>query len=95
MTAKRDTLTSVQLCRAAGCTYRQLDYWTRRGLIEPAVQAEGSGTRRGWSVDDIPRVRRLVIAARFASGSILDALDLLDDLDQLAEPRSDDWYATT
>ena len=32
-------------CRAAGITYRQLDYWARTGLIEPSVRpATGSGS---------------------------------------------------
>ena len=31
-------------CKAAGITYRQLDYWARTGLVEPAVRgAAGSG----------------------------------------------------
>ena len=34
-------------CRAAGITYRQLDYWARTGLVEPSVRnAGGSGTQR-------------------------------------------------
>jgi hypothetical protein len=34
-------------CRAAGITYRQLDYWARTGLVEPSVRpAGGSGTHR-------------------------------------------------
>ena len=34
-------------CKAAGITYRQLDYWARTGLVEPAVRgASGSGTQR-------------------------------------------------
>lgn len=93
MNTNRDTLSSAQLCRSVGCTYRQLDYWTRQALIEPLVAAEGSGTKRRWSVDDVQRVRRLMLAARFASGSILDALDLLDDLDDHQSPV--DWFATT
>ena len=32
-------------CRAAGITYRQLDYWARTGLVEPTVRgAKGSGS---------------------------------------------------
>ena len=32
-------------CKAAGITYRQLDYWARTGLVEPTVRAAtGSGT---------------------------------------------------
>lgn len=41
-------------CRAAGITYRQLDYWARTGLVEPSVRsASGSGTQRLYSFRDI------------------------------------------
>jgi len=40
--------------RAAGITYRQLDYWARTGLVEPAVRgASGSGTHRLYGFRDI------------------------------------------
>ena len=40
--------------RAAGITYRQLDYWARTGLVEPTVRgANGSGTQRLYSFRDI------------------------------------------
>jgi DNA-binding transcriptional MerR regulator len=41
-------------CRAAGITYRQLDYWARTGLVEPSVRpATGSGTQRLYSFRDL------------------------------------------
>lgn len=41
-------------CRAAGITYRQLDYWARTGLVEPSVRsAGGSGTQRLYSFRDV------------------------------------------
>ena len=41
-------------CRAAGITYRQLDYWDRTGLISPTVRtAHGSGSQRLYSFRDI------------------------------------------
>lgn len=41
-------------CRAAGITYRQLDYWARTGLVSPSVRAAtGSGTQRLYSFQDI------------------------------------------
>ncbi|MFZ2502162.1 MAG: MerR family transcriptional regulator [Nocardioides sp.] len=41
-------------CRAAGITYRQLDYWARTGLVEPTVRgASGSGSQRLYSFRDI------------------------------------------
>src|SRR5690625_7787320 len=41
-------------CRAAGITYRQLDYWARTGLVEPRIRnASGSGSQRLYSFRDI------------------------------------------
>lgn len=41
-------------CKAAGITYRQLDYWARTGLVEPSVRnAKGSGSQRLYSFRDI------------------------------------------
>ena len=41
-------------CKAAGSTYRQLDYWARTKLVEPTVRgATGSGTQRLYSFRDI------------------------------------------
>jgi DNA-binding transcriptional MerR regulator len=41
-------------CKAAGITYRQLDYWARTGLVEPTVRpASGSGTQRLYGFRDI------------------------------------------
>ncbi|KAB1660088.1 MerR family transcriptional regulator [Pseudoclavibacter chungangensis] len=40
--------------RAAGITYRQLDYWARTGLVEPTVRgASGSGSQRLYSFRDV------------------------------------------
>lgn len=40
--------------RAAGISYRQLDYWARTGLVEPTVQgANGSGSQRLYGFRDI------------------------------------------
>ena len=41
-------------CKAAGITYRQLDYWARTGLVEPTIRsAAGSGSQRLYSFRDI------------------------------------------
>jgi len=41
-------------CKAAGISYRQLDYWARTGLVEPSVRpAGGSGTQRLYGFRDI------------------------------------------
>lgn len=35
--------TATELCTATGLTYRQLNYWTVVGAIEPTLNAAGSG----------------------------------------------------
>lgn len=57
------TFTSAQVCALAGCTYRQLDYWTRLGLVSVSGSpACGSGSRRAFTPADVEQVK--VIAAR-------------------------------
>src|SRR5690606_38025473 len=42
------------VCKIVGISYRQLDYWTTTGLVTPSVRnAEGSGSQRLYSFDDI------------------------------------------
>jgi DNA-binding transcriptional MerR regulator len=46
------------VCKLVGITYRQLDYWARTGLVAPSVrQADGSGSQRLYSFDDIVQLR--------------------------------------
>lgn len=49
--------TSFDVCRLASVTYRQLDYWTRTGRINPTAYNVGSGYHRQWTFDEIFVVR--------------------------------------
>ena len=43
-----------QVCKIAGITYRQLDYWARTDLLRPSISdARGSGTQRIYSYRDL------------------------------------------
>ena len=45
---------SLQTIEIVGITYRQLDYWTRTGLVvSTAQEAVGSGSRRRYSYNDL------------------------------------------
>ena len=45
---------SPQTIEIIGITYRQLDYWTRTGLVRSTAQAAvGSGSRRRYSYNDL------------------------------------------
>lgn len=59
-----DLLTSPEVCRLAGCSYRQLDYWTHEGVVAPTRPSSGSGTVRGWTVEEAAIVRLLATMAK-------------------------------
>jgi hypothetical protein len=43
----------VDAARITGLTYRQVDYADRRDIVKPTVSASGSGTARGYTVNDL------------------------------------------
>ena len=44
-----------------GASFRQIDYWARIGLVVPSGGiASGSGSRRGWTDDDVALLRLVV-----------------------------------
>jgi len=56
-----------------GISYRQLDYWTRTGLVRPSLtDAAGSGTRRQYSYRDLLELR--VIKNLLDAGIRLEAV---------------------
>lgn len=76
------TYSSAEVVSLAEVTYRQLDYWTRIGLVRPSVvDAVGSGSRRRWSEADLLRVRRVRLASKLCNGQLVDALDALDAIE--------------
>jgi DNA-binding transcriptional MerR regulator len=49
-----------EVTRLTGITYRQLDYWTRTGLVSASVrEAEGSGTQRLYSFTDVLELKAI------------------------------------
>lgn len=66
-TAPVHLYTSAEVMAAIpGLTYRQLDYWTRTGVIAAVTDLPGSGIARGYTHDEV------VVAALVAA--------LVDDL---------------
>lgn len=47
-----ELLSSPDVCRLAGISYRQLDYWSRSGLLKPHGGI-GSGTQRGFDAKEV------------------------------------------
>ena len=62
---KRGLLSATEIVGATPLTYRQLDYWTRSGLLEPIVDAEGSGSMRLYAANTIELIDNLL--ARIAA----------------------------
>jgi hypothetical protein len=63
-----------EMCRLAGCSYRQLDYWMRHGVIHPAIRADVSGTRRAFSPRQVPIVR--MVADLSGLGATCDVMTM-------------------
>ncbi|PPF11819.1 MerR family transcriptional regulator [Rathayibacter sp. AY1G1] len=78
--------------RAAGITYRQLDYWARTELVEPTVRgASGSGTQRLYGFRDIlvlKLVKRLLDTG-------ISLQQIRTAVNQLRESGVDDLAQTT
>lgn len=50
----RDALSTSEVQRHTGVSYRQLDYWERTGFLVPSIRrAGGSGTQRLYSRADV------------------------------------------
>lgn len=58
---------STAWARAAGITYRQLDYWARMGYLRPTGNGRGSGYWRKWPYEE----RRIaVVMARLVNAGV-------------------------
>ncbi len=79
-------------CKAAGITYRQLDYWDRTGLVSPTIRtAAGSGSQRLYSFRDILVLK--VVKRLLDTGVSLQQIRLA--VSQLAEYGVDDLAQIT
>lgn len=79
---------SDQVCRLTGVTYRQLDHWTRTGTISPAIDAQGSGSRRRWTQRHVCAVHVLGQMATMGANH----LQLREAWTYLAERPADAWH---
>lgn len=81
-----------QACKIVGITYRQLDYWTRTGLIVPTIQAAvGSGSQRLYSFNDLLQLR--IIKNLLDAGMSLQKVR--EALDYARSTLADDWAKAT
>lgn len=63
---------STEAAKRAGLSYRQVDYWVRKRLIVPTVEANGTGTRRQFSDEDVALL--VMLASLRREGYELEAL---------------------
>ncbi|MEA2461432.1 MAG: hypothetical protein QOH90_1609, partial [Actinomycetota bacterium] len=81
-----------QTCKIVGISYRQLDYWTRTGLVIPSLQeAQGSGTQRLYSFNDLLQLR--VIKNLTDAGASLQKVR--QAIDYVRDHLDDDWSSVT
>ena len=81
-----------QTCKIVGITYRQLDYWTRTGLVSPTIQeARGSGTQRVYSFNDLLQLK--VIKSLTDAGASLQKVR--QAIDYVRDHLDADWSRVT
>jgi DNA-binding transcriptional MerR regulator len=81
-----------QTCKIVGITYRQLDYWTRTGLVTPSLQeAQGSGTQRLYSFNDLLQLK--VVKGLTDAGASLQKVR--QAIDYVRDHLADDWSEVT
>ncbi len=78
-------VSTKRVCQVAGITYRQLDYWIRNAVVSPTVGANGSGTRRAFTLHEVRIVRLVADLNRLGAGS--DALRKAAMFAELLSPR--------
>ena len=81
-----------QATKIVGITYRQLDYWTRTGLIIPSLQqATGSGSQRLYSFNDLLQLK--VIKSLSDAGASLQKIR--QAIEYVRDNLADDWSRLT
>ena len=81
-----------QACKIVDITYRQLDYWTRTGLVVPSLrEAKGSGTQRLYSFNDLLQLK--VIKSLTDAGASLQKVR--QAIDYVRNHLADDWSKVT
>jgi DNA-binding transcriptional MerR regulator len=79
-----------ELLSVSGLTYRQLDYWTSRGLIRADENSPGSGHPRAWSDREMAIARVILrltdagVSLRVAAAAARSAVENADTSVELA-----------
>jgi DNA-binding transcriptional MerR regulator len=70
--------TSKEMVALTGATYRQIDYWCRKGLIPGHTEPVGSGGRRRFSEEDLRRARLILLASRLSTKPLVEVVAILE-----------------
>lgn len=82
------TLSTTEVCRAAGCTYRQLNHWVSLGVFEDLdIRSPGSGRYNQFTVEQTYIARAVAVLASLGSSRSIVAPTVAA---QLAERH--DWF---
>lgn len=75
--------TTAQVADMTGLTIRQLDYWSQQEIFVPSLhQAQGSGTRKRYSFDDVIQLRSLrkLLCRRWSTQKLRLAISMLREV---------------
>lgn len=61
-----ERVTTTEIAKRANASYRQIDTWTRSGILNPSVPARGSGSFRLYDPIEIDVARMCVDLAALA-----------------------------
>lgn len=73
------TFSTKDAANITGLTYRQVDHWVRSGFLTPDTAANGSGSRRRLSYEDLMKLS-LAKALSNAGVPLAEAFELIDDI---------------
>jgi DNA-binding transcriptional MerR regulator len=66
------TMSSTEVCKLVGITYRRLNHWIIQGYIEGQGR-QGPGTIRAWTPEQVARVEEIHAALEGAKALLLAA----------------------
>ncbi len=80
-----DFVTSLDIVAGAQVTYRQVDFWTRTGLLVPTNDNPGQGNSRHYAPEQLARAKAIsaLLRAGLALPSIRKHLDTVLDVGAL------------
>ena len=76
------TFSASEVCMEVGITYRQLDYWARKGFLPGRDRHYGHGNPRLWTRSEIDYIKRLAKASFLKNKSLPELAKWLEEREQ-------------